>query len=732
MQVALSSIFAAACVLAVLAPAPVTASHEPGHGPCGCVAASLGFTINCNAAAFITEAFNALSSCTSCSVGSTCYRNYIIVQAHHDHCPTSSLPAAIQTGFHTYEAMCGDGCYIARQFVASLPVCPAPACTSPATVTSAVQTLNASCTVSCASAACATAYRTLRAAHDGCDEDDVPSSVETAIHDFDNVCAAQECNMVTAAFNPNTCETSSQSGATAPIVTPSANAYGRLLATDAVDNQVFTFDIDSGSWHMQIVNGIVGGSTLPTATADGRFAVATSRGGDAIQFLDTGMRLVQDPHGSVVVRGPPSLAAASFSSESPGHVESRFGWVVVFFDGTLNVARSSPNHQGSLAVAFLESQLGLPIDQVQPRVIFRDFAQHGNAWPTGDCRFIRSISVANNSLPNSFEMVDLNGNVLQSFPNACVRYHGYTAINGFEVAGCGSRDEGAGHVMVLQYQASAGRSNLMQMSYPHPNLRSGTIYGNADMSYAIGNYGSTPLGYNGIIRITPTKGTIDNATDVLFFPREAWPVTATGARSTCAMGMQQGSSALFLAALPDGYLYIYRSDNFSVTPIRVDLFPETRANLTRAMYSCTGAQAIRLEIGSRYAFVLRTVLDPARLMRIDLDLGVADSFITLPSGLPGSAIGDMIVAVPETPQTLPCVSNLQSSTSNTNTQGSGAGSSSSSSDDNRATIALAVLLGVAILALIVLGVAFFSHARRSQQLLHTKFSNPNASALSAL
>jgi preprotein translocase subunit SecG len=373
---------------------------------------------------------------------------------------------------------------------------------------------------------------------------------------------------------------------------------------------------------------------------------------------------------------------------------------------------------------------------VQPRVIFRDFAQHGNAWPTGDCRFIRSLSVANNSLPNSFEMVDLNGNVLQSFPDACVRYHGYTAVNGYELAGCGSLQEGAGHVMVLQYQAGTGRSTLIQMRYPHPNMRSGTLYGNQDMSYALGNYGNTPLGYNGIVRLTPSKGTIDNATDVLFFPREAWPATATGARSTCGMGLQQGGNDLFITALPDGYLYIYRSENFSITPMRVDLFPETRANLTRAMYSCTGPQAIRLEIGSRYAFVLRTVLDPNRLMRIDLDLGVADMFVTLPAGLPGTAIGDMHVTVPEAVSVPSCVAAFLaqsgSGTGSGNGGNTGASGSSSSDSDNRATIALAVLLGVAILALIVLGVAFFSHARKSQQLLHTKFNNPNGAAMSAL
>lgn len=377
-------------------------------------------------------------------------------------------------------------------------------------------------------------------------------------------------------------------------------------------------------------------------------------------------------------------------------------------------------------MAFPEAQLGLPIDQLQPRVLFRDFAQHGNAWPTGDCKFIRSISVQNNSLPNSFEMIDLSGNVLQSFPNACVLYHGYNAIVGYELAGCGSAIEGAGHVMALQYNSNTGRSVLSQIRYPHPNMRSGTLYANLDMDYAIGNYGSSAMGYNAIIRIRPSTGVINNATDVLYFPRNAWSLSAT-TRNTCAMGMQQsGYSNLLLAALPDGYLYLYSSSNFSVTPIRVDLFPETRANLTQSMYSCTGSQAIKLEIGARYAFVLRTVLDPTRLMRIDLVLGVSDIMVTLPSGLPGSAVGDMIVVVPSD-NTEPICSAAAgtggSGTGNGAGSGSGTGASSSSSSNDSTITALAVLLGVAILAVVLLGVGFFYHVRRTASMSPAKFEN---------
>ena len=49
-----------------------------------------------------------------------------------------------------------------------------------------------------------------------------------------------------------------------------------------------------------------------------------------------------------------------------------------------------PPGQRSSAVAFPETDLGKPFDEITPVRIFSDFAQHGNAWATHRCRFIRS------------------------------------------------------------------------------------------------------------------------------------------------------------------------------------------------------------------------------------------------------------------------------------------------------------------------------------------------------
>ena len=60
------------------------------HEECACVAAELGFTIDCQASAVVVEAYNNFqgAGCTSCSEATSpaCYRNYVIVQVRHRFC----------------------------------------------------------------------------------------------------------------------------------------------------------------------------------------------------------------------------------------------------------------------------------------------------------------------------------------------------------------------------------------------------------------------------------------------------------------------------------------------------------------------------------------------------------------------------------------------------------------------------------------------------------------------
>jgi hypothetical protein len=39
------------------------------------------------------------------------------------------------------------------------------------------------------------AFQTIRAAHDSCDHDDIPEAAEDALHEFEDACAASDCNV---------------------------------------------------------------------------------------------------------------------------------------------------------------------------------------------------------------------------------------------------------------------------------------------------------------------------------------------------------------------------------------------------------------------------------------------------------------------------------------------------------------------------------------------------------
>eukprot|EP00730_Choanoeca_flexa_P018785 TRINITY_DN9153_c0_g1_i1.p2 TRINITY_DN9153_c0_g1~~TRINITY_DN9153_c0_g1_i1.p2 ORF type:complete len:192 (-),score=46.74 TRINITY_DN9153_c0_g1_i1:1956-2531(-) len=117
------------------------------------------------------------------------------VQAHHDYC-NRVLSEYVTHAIHEFEDTC-DGCIINRKHNENLDDCPSYDCSSSTEVEAAIATLNTSACSDCSSDACKAAFKKLRAAHDGCDHDDVPMSVENALHDFEDTCrlANADCNV---------------------------------------------------------------------------------------------------------------------------------------------------------------------------------------------------------------------------------------------------------------------------------------------------------------------------------------------------------------------------------------------------------------------------------------------------------------------------------------------------------------------------------------------------------
>ena len=66
--------------------------------------------------------------------------------------------------------------------------------------------LTNNCNTAC-TGACITLFRKVLMAHDSCEEDDIPSSIENTLHTYEEKCEDQFCNSASKAFtlDDNTC-----------------------------------------------------------------------------------------------------------------------------------------------------------------------------------------------------------------------------------------------------------------------------------------------------------------------------------------------------------------------------------------------------------------------------------------------------------------------------------------------------------------------------------------------
>eukprot|EP00793_Prasinoderma_coloniale_P000400 PRCOL_00005384-RA len=183
--------------------------HEHGES-CACVANEMGFAIDCENTAPVVAALDYLeANCQTEMLVSkseadeeVCHMNYYILQSHHDFCPHHDLPLEAETKLHLYEDNFED-CEIARQFDEDLEACPPVAdCSDSAKLLADIAILDTQCIEDCSSDACAAAFQSVLMAHDTCDEDLLPITLEVALHDFEEVCEDALCNSASEPFSP--------------------------------------------------------------------------------------------------------------------------------------------------------------------------------------------------------------------------------------------------------------------------------------------------------------------------------------------------------------------------------------------------------------------------------------------------------------------------------------------------------------------------------------------------
>merc|ERR1712054_673418 len=146
-----------------------------------------------------------------------CHDQYLILQAHH------------------------DDCYIKREYVEDLDDCPvltATQCANTADLQAAVDALTNitnNCTGDCSSDTCKNAIQKVLMSHDTCPEDQLPTTLENALHDYEDACVEQLCNSADGVFDPYDTTCPAEDPATsAPATTDSAAAGGSIGSMWAV------------------------------------------------------------------------------------------------------------------------------------------------------------------------------------------------------------------------------------------------------------------------------------------------------------------------------------------------------------------------------------------------------------------------------------------------------------------------------------------------------------------
>lgn len=215
----MSSISKVAGVLVLGALSSVLADDHAGHNhhvkePCGCASTEDGWTIDCTNMTTIQAAYDELvadkcgASEAACDADTHCQSAYRVVQAHHDHCPPSTLPTEMEQAFHTYETACAEhGCLVGRQFAKGAAKCPAVECEDNKVNMTAAVTAMAGCDTDCSSAACIAAFQQVHSFHDSCHAEDLTDGIETGLHKYEDACADKAaCNTVDTAFDANECD----------------------------------------------------------------------------------------------------------------------------------------------------------------------------------------------------------------------------------------------------------------------------------------------------------------------------------------------------------------------------------------------------------------------------------------------------------------------------------------------------------------------------------------------
>jgi ABC-type Zn uptake system ZnuABC Zn-binding protein ZnuA len=261
----------------------------------------------------------------------------------------------------------------------------------------------------------------------------------------------------------------------------------RLIVNDYESGKVHVIDLRS--------NEVIATFELTARAAlypseDGRYAFAVQTGGNITQVVDSGVSAVPHDDHFHTEFGRPALLGVEIPGSTPIHYVAHHGMIALFNDGA-----------GSASI-FSQDYLFDPSAEIVTLTTARP--HHGVAVPLDDVVLISSPNMddMNSSLPIGVDVMNLAGEILQSFPE-CPGLHGEASYSRDGVAfGCSDG--------ILLIERSGGEFVSRKIANPtdNPDLRTGTLYYTEGAPYLLGNYGR-----NAIVRIDPAAGTSEIVID---------------------------------------------------------------------------------------------------------------------------------------------------------------------------------------------------------------------------
>jgi ABC-type Zn uptake system ZnuABC Zn-binding protein ZnuA len=261
----------------------------------------------------------------------------------------------------------------------------------------------------------------------------------------------------------------------------------RLIVNDYESGKVHVIDLRS--------NEVIATFELTARASlypseDGRYAFAVQTGGNITQVVDSGVSAVPHDDHFHTEFGRPALLSVEIPGSTPIHYVSHDGVIALFNDGAGSASIFSQDY------LFDPSAEMITVTTARPH--------HGVAVPLGDVVLISSPNMEdmNSSLPIGVDVMNLAGEILQSFPE-CPGLHGEASYSHDGVAfGC------ADGILLIERSGDEFVSRKIANPTANPDLRTGTLYYMEGAQYLLGNYGR-----NAIVRIDPAAGTSEIVID---------------------------------------------------------------------------------------------------------------------------------------------------------------------------------------------------------------------------